>query len=91
MRYQDDIDIFEELKLDDNDMTLLEQIDKEIESTLKNIRIFDLQTNKRMTDLLTNEINKQGERINALVDMASPELKEYIVGRMNKIKDTYLN
>ncbi|HXK71620.1 MAG TPA: hypothetical protein PLQ68_02850 [Clostridia bacterium] len=84
-------DIFEELRLDEADMALLEKIDHEIESTLKNIRIYDLQTNKKMADFLSEEINNQGERINKLVDDASPQLKKFLVGRIEKIKGTYLN
>jgi uncharacterized protein YdaT len=84
-------DIFEELRLDEADMALLEKIDHEIESTLKNIRIYDLQTNKKMADFLSEEINNQGERINKLVDDASPQLKKILVGRIEKIKGTYLN
>jgi len=84
-------DIFEELRLDEADIALLEKIDHEIESTLKNIRIYDLQTNKKMADFLSEEINNQGERINKLVDDASPQLKKFLVGRIEKIKGTYLN
>ncbi len=84
-------DIFEELRLDEADMALLEKIDHEIESTLKNIKIYDLQTNKKMADFLSEEINNQGERINKLVDDASPQLKKFLVGRIEKIKGTYLN
>lgn len=84
-------DIFEELRLDEADIALLEKIDHEIESTLKNIKIYDLQTNKKMADFLSEEINNQGERINKLVDDASPQLKKILVGRIEKIKGTYLN
>ncbi|MDD2261106.1 MAG: hypothetical protein PHY13_00645 [Clostridia bacterium] len=84
-------DIFEELRLDEADIALLEKIDHEIESTLKNIKIYDLQTNKKMADFLSEEINNQGERINKLVDDASPQLKKFLVGRIEKIKGTYLN
>ena len=83
--------ILEELALDERDVALLVLIEKEIESTLKNIRIFDLQTNKRMEEILSEEIYNQGERINQLMDNASPELKKYLEGYMTKIKDTYLN
>ncbi len=82
---------FDEVTLDEKDMALLALIEKEIESTLKNIRIFDLQTNKRMEEILSQEIYNQGERINQLVDKASPVLKKYLEGYMTKIKDTYLN
>ncbi|NLF37073.1 MAG: hypothetical protein GX584_07985 [Clostridiaceae bacterium] len=84
-------DIFEELRLDEADIALLEKIDHEIESTLKNIKIYDLQTNKKMADFLSEEINNQGEHINKLVDDASPQLKKFLVGRIEKIKGTYLN
>lgn len=83
--------ILDEFTLDEKDMVLLALIEKEIESTLKNIRIFDLQTNKRMEEILSQEIYNQGERINQLMDNASPELKKYLEGYMTKIKDTYLN
>ncbi|HQO70290.1 MAG TPA: hypothetical protein PLH71_08345 [Clostridia bacterium] len=83
--------ILDEFTLDEKDMALLTLIEKEIESTLKNIRIFDLQTNKRMEEILSQEIYNQGERINQLMDNASPELKKYLEGYMTKIKDTYLN
>jgi len=83
--------ILDEFTLDEKDMALLALIEKEIESTLKNIRIFDLQTNKRMEEILSQEIYNQGERINQLMDNASPELKKYLEGYMTKIKDTYLN
>lgn len=63
---------FDEVTLDEKDMALLALIEKEIESTLKNIHIFDLQTNKRMEEILSQEIYNQGERINQLVDKASP-------------------
>ena len=83
--------ILDEFTLDDKDMALLALIEKEIESTLKNIRIFDLQTSKRMEEILSQEIYNQGERINQLMDKASPEHKKYLEGYMTKIKNTYLN
>ncbi len=83
--------ILEELALDERDVALLVLIEKEIESTLKNIRIFDLQTNKRMEEILSEEIYNQGEKINMLMDHASPGLKKYLEEYMTKIKETYLN
>ncbi|MFA7674324.1 MAG: hypothetical protein WCY62_10790 [Clostridia bacterium] len=80
-----------DITLDDNDMAILEAIDKEIDATLKKISIFELQTNKQMSDIVSNEINIQGEKISKLVEMASPTLRGYIIEKMNEMKDTYLN
>ena len=43
------------------------------------------------TEQIPREQYNQGERINQLMDNASPELKKYLEGYMTKIKDTYLN
>jgi hypothetical protein len=80
-----------DITLDDNDMAILEAIDKEIDATLKKINIFELQTNKQMSDIVSNEINIQGDKISKLVEMASPMLRGYIIDKMNEMKDTYLN
>lgn len=84
-------DLFDDLDLTERDFDILDQLDDEIEETLKKIRIYDLQTNSQMSDLLSKEISKQGDRINGLMDKASPALKQYLIDRMKKIKDTYLN
>lgn len=80
-----------DIALDDNDMAILEAIDKEIDVTLKKINIFELQTNKQMSDIVSKEINIQGDKISKLVEMASPMLRGYIIDKMNEMKDTYLN
>jgi hypothetical protein len=80
-----------DITLDDNDMAILEEIDREIDATLKKISIFELQTNKQMSDIVSKEINIQGEKISKLVEMASPTLRGYIIEKMNEMKDTYLN
>jgi hypothetical protein len=44
-----------------------------------------------MSDIVSKEINIQGDKISKLVEMASPMLRGYIIDKMNEMKDTYLN